>query len=62
MTDICVLATVVGGMNREYRMTVVGDATATLSPEIQRAALDIIGRAYARVVTTSQVAGEIGRW
>ncbi len=62
MTDVCVLATVVGGMNREYRMTVVGDATATLSPEIQRATLDIIGRAYACVVSATQVAGEIGRW
>src|SRR6266581_3394433 len=38
MTDICVLATVIGGMNREYRMTVVEDGTATLWPEIQRAA------------------------
>ncbi len=62
LTDICVLATVIGGMNREYRMTVVEDATATLWPEIQRATLDIIRRAYARVVTTKQVAEEIGRW
>src|SRR5574341_495920 len=62
MTDICVLATAVGGMNREYRMTVVEDATATLWPEIQRATLDIIRRAYARVVTAKQVAEEIGRW
>ena len=49
MTDICVLATVVGGFNREYRMIVVEDGVATLWPEIQRATLDIIGRAYARV-------------
>jgi nicotinamidase-related amidase len=62
MTDICVLATVIGGMNREYRMTVVEDATATLRPESQRATLDIIARAYARVLTTKQVAEEIGRW
>jgi len=62
MTDICVLATVIGGMNREYRMTVVEDATATLWPEIQRATLDIIRRAYARVLTTKQIAEEIGRW
>ena len=62
MTDICVLATAAGGMNREYRMTVVEDATATLWPEIQRATLDIIGRAYARVHTTKQVAEEIERW
>jgi nicotinamidase-related amidase len=62
MTDICVLGTVIGGMNREYRMTVVEDATATLWPEIQRATLDIIARAYARVLTTKHVAEEIGRW
>jgi len=62
MTDICVLATVIGGMNREYRMTVVEDGTATLRPEIQRATLDLIGRAYARVRSAKQVAEEIGRW
>jgi nicotinamidase-related amidase len=62
MTDICVLGTVIGGMNREYRMTVVEDGTATLWPEIQRATLDIIARAYARVLTTKQIAEEIGRW
>src|SRR5438034_11323256 len=62
LTDIRVLATVIGGMNREYRMTVVEDATATLWPEIQRATLDIIRRAYARVVTTKQLAEESGRW
>ena len=62
MTDICVLATVVGGMNREYRMTVVEDATATLSSEIQHAALDVIRRAYARVLTAKQIAEEMARW
>jgi len=62
MTDICVLATVVGSMNREYRMTVVEDATATLSPEIQHAALDVIRRAYARVLTVKQVAAEMAGW
>jgi nicotinamidase-related amidase len=35
MTDICVLATVVGGFNREYRMLVAEDAVATLWPAIQ---------------------------
>jgi nicotinamidase-related amidase len=62
MTDICVLATAVGGMNREYRMTVVEDGTATLWPEIQRATLDIIRRAYGRVLTAKQIADEIRRW
>ena len=48
MTDICVLSTVVGAFNREYRISVVEDGVATLWPEIQRATLDIIGRAYGR--------------
>ncbi|HKA61782.1 MAG TPA: isochorismatase family cysteine hydrolase [Methylomirabilota bacterium] len=62
MTDICVLATVVGGFNREYRMVVVEDAVATLWPEIQRATLDIIRRAYARVISAKEVADEMARW
>jgi nicotinamidase-related amidase len=62
MTDICVLATVVGGFNREYRMVVVEDGVATLGPEIQRAALDIIRRAYARVLSAKELADELARW
>jgi nicotinamidase-related amidase len=62
MTDICVLATVTGALHREYRVTVVEDGVATLWPEIQRATLDIIGRAYARVVTSKEVADQISRW
>jgi len=62
MTDICVLATVVGGMNREYRMVVVQDAVATLWPDIQRATLDIIGRAFARVASAKEVADEVAGW
>ena len=59
MTDICVLATVIGAFNREYRITVVEDAVATLWPEIQRASLDIIARAYGRVASTKDVIGEL---
>lgn len=62
MTDICVLATVVGGFNREYRMAVVEDGVATLWPEIQRATLDIIRRAFARVVSAKEVADELAAW
>ena len=62
MTDICVLATVIGAFNREYRITVVEDAVATLWPEIQRATLDIVGRAYGRVVSSKEVAAEISTW
>jgi nicotinamidase-related amidase len=62
MTDICVLATVIGAFNREYRVTVVEDGVATLWPEIQRATLDIIGRAYGRVVTAKEISDEVSRW
>ncbi len=62
MTDICVLATVVGAFNREYRVTVVEDGVATLWPEIQRATLDIIRRAYGRVVSAKVVSDEIATW
>ena len=53
------LATVVGGFNREHRMTVVEDAVATLWPQIQEATLDIIARAYGRVQPAKTVADEI---
>jgi nicotinamidase-related amidase len=62
MTDICVLATVVGAFNREYRVTVVEDAVTTLWPEIHRATLDIVGRAYGRISTTKEVADVVGAW
>ena len=62
MTDICVLATVVGAFHREYRVTVVEDGVATLWPEIQRATLDIIRRAYARVVPAKDVIDTVSRW
>ena len=62
MTDICVLATVVGACNREYRVTVVEDAVATLWPEIQRATLDIVGRAFGRVVSSRQVLDTLSTW
>lgn len=62
MTDICVLASVVGAFNRESTWVVVEDAVATLWPDIQQAALDITKRAYARVVSAKEVADEIALW
>jgi len=62
MTDICVLATVIGAFHREYRVIVVEDGVSTLWPEIQRATLDIIGRAYGRVVTAKEVSDQISSW
>jgi nicotinamidase-related amidase len=62
MTDICVLSTVIGAFNREYRITVVEDGVATLWPEIQRATLDIVGRAFGRVVSSKEVLDTITSW
>jgi nicotinamidase-related amidase len=62
LTDICVLATVVGAFHREYRVTVIEDGVATLWPEIQRATLDIIGRAYGRVVSSKELMDEVSSW
>ena len=62
MTDICVLSTVIGAFNREYRITVVEDGVATLWPEIQRATLDIIGRAFGRVTTSAEVLKTLAGW
>ena len=62
MTDICVLATVVGAFNREYRVLVVEDGVSTLWPPIQRAALDIVGRAYGRVVSSQEILDTVAAW
>jgi ureidoacrylate peracid hydrolase len=62
MTDICVLATVIGAFNREYRVTVVDDGVATLWPDIQRATLDIVARAYGRVVSSKHVIDTVAAW
>ena len=62
MTDICVLATVVGAFNREYRVLVVEDGVSTLWPPIQHAALDIVGRAYGRVVSSQEILDTVAAW
>jgi len=62
MTDICVFASIIGAFNLEYKLTVVEDAVATLWPEIQSATLDIIQRAYGRVIKAKEVKDEISRW
>jgi len=53
---------VTAALHREYRVTLVEDGVATLWPEIQRATLDIIGRAYGRVATAKEVVDLISRW
>lgn len=59
MTDICVLATVIGAFAHEYKLIVASDGTATLWDHIQEATLDIIRRAYARVLPVEQIEQEL---
>jgi len=59
ITDVCVLATVTGAFHRQYGVAVVEDAVATLWPEAQRAALDLVARAYGRVVPAGVALGEL---
>ncbi len=59
MTDICVLSTACGALHRNYRVSLVKDAVATLWPEVQRMCLDLTERAFGRVVSTGEVAEEI---
>ncbi len=58
-TDICVNSTVLAAANRDYRVTVVADAVATLWPEIQLACYDIWRRKFARLRTTNEVVEEL---
>ena len=46
----------------EYRITVIDDCVATLWPEIQRATLDIIGRAFGRVVSSTEILDLLATW
>jgi hypothetical protein len=41
---------------------VVEDGVATLEPEIQRATLDIVGRAFGRVVSSKEVLDTVSGW
>jgi len=59
MTDLCVLATVIGAFHHEYRLVVASDGTATLSKEIQEISLDIMSRGYARILTLEEIEKEI---
>ena len=64
MTDICVLATVVGGFNREYRMVVVEDGVATLWPgdPARRARHHWAAPTRARARSAKDVADQLAGW
>ncbi len=60
MTDICVLSTISSALHHEYQLWAVTDATATIWPEVQRLTLDLVERAYGKLVTTDAMISSLG--
>jgi nicotinamidase-related amidase len=58
-TDVCVNSTVLAAANRDYRVTVLTDAVATLDESIHAACLEIWRRKFARLRTTAQALAEL---
>ncbi len=59
-TDVCVGTTVANAMMLGFRVFLVGDLTATVSEERQRAALAVLDSCFAKVVTFHQTMKELG--
>lgn len=59
MADICVNCTLLSASTREYRVTAVTDAVATLWPNILEACFDIWARKFARLRTTEEMIAEL---
>ena len=60
VTDVCVNATLMAAAMRDYRVTAVTDAMATLWPELQEACFTIWKRKFARLRNTAEVIEEFG--
>ncbi len=58
-TDVCVAATARGAADRDFSTIVAEDACATLSEQLHRASLDIIGLAFGRVATTDEIVAKL---
>ena len=58
-TDVCVAATARGAADRDFSTIVAEDACATLSEQLHRASLDIIGLAFGRVATTDEIVARL---
>lgn len=57
--DICVNCTLLSASTREYRVTAVTNAIATLWPNILEACFDIWKRKFARLRTTEEIIAEL---
>jgi len=59
LTDVCVNCTLTSAAVRDYRVTAITDAVATLWPELQQACFEIWQRKFARLCTTDDVMEEL---
>jgi ureidoacrylate peracid hydrolase len=55
VTDVCVGSTTIDAMALGFKVFFTADLTASLSPERQKVALEVMGRHFAKVVTLEQI-------
>ena len=61
-TDVCVLATVLGAIDRGYRVVIVADALCSSSDAIHDAALNLYTRRYGQQVETVTTEALLRGW
>jgi nicotinamidase-related amidase len=59
LADVCVNCTLLSAANRDYRVTAVTDAVATLWPHLLTACFELWGRKFARLRTADEVIAEV---
>lgn len=59
LTDVCVWHTASGAVHRNYRVAVLRDAVAALSPDTHRSTLNSLSWSIARVLTSHQAIAEL---
>lgn len=61
-TDICVLATVLGAVDRGYRVVVVDDALCSSSDETHDALMQLYGQRFSQQVETASTREVLANW
>ncbi len=61
-TDLCVLATVLGAVDRGYRVVLATDAVCSASDESHDALLDLYSRRFSQQVETAPAATILANW
>ena len=61
-TDICVLATVLGAVDRGYRVVVVDDALCSSSDETHDALMQLYGQRFSQQVETASTQEVLANW